>query len=344
MTFSVKTLLFASGISMLSAASSIAAEYNFKLHHFLGPKTPSQTETIEPWAKAVEAASNGRVSIEIFPSMSLGGRPPELVGQARDGIVDIVWTVNGYTPGVFPRTEVFELPFVHTNNPGATNLAMAELFETDLAAEYKGLEVMFLHVHGGNGLHTVETPVTTPADVKGLKIRTPSRTGAWTIEALGASAAAMPVPALPQALATKAVDAAFVPWEIIPALKLEQQTQFQIEGADKVRFGTLVFQMSMNKSRWDELPEDIKLAFRDASGDAWLKELGEVWAATDDKGIAQAVAAGNTHIMLTPEQTAEFEQALKPVIQRWVDEASGAGIDAAGLLAKAQTAIAKHAE
>ncbi|MFT6657659.1 TRAP transporter substrate-binding protein [Maritalea sp.] len=344
MKFPIKALLVASGISILSAASALAAEFNFKLHHFLGATSPSQTETIEPWVKAVEAASNGRVKIEIFPSMSLGGRPPELVGQARDGVVDIVWTVNGYTPGVFPRTEVFELPFVHTNNPGATNLAMAELFDAELREEYKGLEVMFLHVHGGNGLHTVDTPVYEPADVAGLKIRTPSRTGAWTIEALGASAAAMPVPALPQALATKAVDAAFVPWEIIPALKLQQQTQYQIEGANKTRFGTLVFQMSMNGERWNGLPDDIKQAFLDASGTEWLTKLGQVWTETDDKGIAMAVEAGNTHIMLDQAQTDAFETALKPVIDRWVDEANGAGIDGADLLEKAQAAIAKYAQ
>ena len=344
MQSSFKSLIVGSAISLLSAASAVAAEYNFKLHHFLGATSPSHTETIEPWARAVEEASGGKVSIEIFPSMSLGGRPPELVGQARDGVVDIIWTVNGYTPGVFPRTEVFELPFVHTNNPGATNLAMAELFDAELRDEYKGLEVMFLHVHGGNGLHTVDTPVYQPADVKGLKIRTPSRTGAWTIEALGASAAAMPVPALPQALATKAVDAAFVPWEIIPALKLQQQTKYQIEGADGVRFGTLVFQMSMNQSRWSDLPDDVKQAFRAASGDEWLTHLGKVWAETDTKGIAMAVEAGNTHIVLDQPQTDAFQEALKPVIERWVDEANGAGIAGEDLLAKAKAAIAKDAQ
>lgn len=343
MSFSFKSLIAGSALALLAGSAAISAEFTFKLHHFLGATSPSQTETIEPWVKAVEDASGGRVKIEIFPSMSLGGTPPELVGQARDGVVDLVWTVNGYTPGVFPRTEVFELPFVHRNNPAATNLAMAELFEAELRQEYQGLEVMFLHVHGGNGLHTVDRAVHTPDDAKGLKIRTPSRTGAWTIEALGASPVAMPVPSLPQALQTKAVDAAFVPWEIIPALKLQDQTQYQIEGADRTRFGTLVFQLSMNQARWNALPEDIQAAFRAASTPEWLAQLGTVWANTDDMGIAMAVDAGNEHIVLTAEQTALFEQALKPVIDRWVDEANNNGINAADLLAKAQTAIAKHA-
>ena len=44
--------------------------------------------------------------------MQLGGTPPQLYDQARDGVADIVWTLPGYTPGRFPRIEVFELPFV----------------------------------------------------------------------------------------------------------------------------------------------------------------------------------------------------------------------------------------
>ncbi|MCF4097976.1 TRAP transporter substrate-binding protein [Maritalea mediterranea] len=330
--------------SLFVTAGAGAAEYNFKLHHFLGPQTPSHLETVAPWAEAIEKASDGRVEIEIFPSMSLGGTPPELVGQARDGVVDIVWTVNGYTAGLFPRTEVFELPFVHRNDPKATNLAMHDLFEDELRQEYKGLEVMFLHVHQGNGLHTVDKEVRSPEDVAGLKIRTPSRTGAWTIEALDAAPAAMPVPSLPQALSKKTVDAAFVPFEIIPSLKLEQQTNYQIEGADQTRFGTLVFQMSMNKGRWDALPEDIQQIFKDHSGPEWLAHLGQVWAENDDEGIAQAIAAGNTHIVLDQAQTDAFEKALEPVIARWVDEATKSGIDGEGLLQKARAAIEKHVE
>src|SRR3546814_20641231 len=87
---------------------------------------------LEPWARQVEENAAGRVKIEIYPAMTLGGRPQELVQQVRDGVVDIIWTVNGYTPGIFPRTEVFELPFVFVNDPKATNLAMPDMFESRL--------------------------------------------------------------------------------------------------------------------------------------------------------------------------------------------------------------------
>ena len=104
-----------------------AQEFTFKLHHFLSAQAPAHSRMLVPWAEQVEENSGGRVKIEIFPAMTLGGRPPELINQVRDGVVDLVWTVNGYTPGLFPRTEVFELPNVFTNDPRAADLAMNEM-------------------------------------------------------------------------------------------------------------------------------------------------------------------------------------------------------------------------
>lgn len=339
----LRPLLVAAASLAFSATAALAQDYTFKLHHFLSANSPTHTDTVAPWARAVEEASGGRVKIELFPSMTLGGRPPELVQQARDGVVDIIWTVNGYTPGQFPRTEVIELPGVFVNDVTAANLALADMFESDLAEEYKGLEVMFLHVHAGQAIQMRDTEVRRPEDLAGKKLRIPTRTGAWVIEALGASPVAMPVPELPPALQKGVVDGALIPWEIIAPLRLEQQTDYDIEGADKERLGTTVFQMSMNAARWAELPDDIKQAFRDASGPEWLTELGRVWRANDDKGIEMAVAAGNTHITLTEEETQAFRDAVAPVVDRWVEEVSGTGIDGAALVEKARALVQEHA-
>ena len=77
------------------AASATAADYTLKLHHLLSAGSYAQTTMLKPWADDIEAATNGRVKIDIYPSMSLGGKPPQLVRQVRDGVVGIVWTVNG---------------------------------------------------------------------------------------------------------------------------------------------------------------------------------------------------------------------------------------------------------
>ncbi len=325
----------------LGAGAAAAQEHVFKLHQPLSAQSPSQTQMLEPWARQVEENSGGRVKIEIYPAMTLGGRPPELINQVRDGVVDLIWTVNGYTPGLFPRSEVFELPNVFEGDLAAANLAMRDMLD-ELREDYRGTEVMFLHVHAGNGIQIAGREIRSPSDMAGLSLRTPSRTGAWVIEALGATPVAMPVPELPQALQRGTVAGALIPWEIIPALQIQEQTDYQIEGANNYRFGTTVFQVTMNQARWDSLPEDIQQAFRDASGPEWWAQVGEIWRGTDDFGIKVATDAGNEHIVLSPEETDAFREALEPVVDRWVTEVSAQGIDAAGLVERAREHIAAH--
>jgi len=326
-------------------AGPASAQITLKLHHFLPPKAPAHTKMLVPWAQDVEKASGGKVKIEIFPSMSLGGKPPELINQIRDGVVDIGWTVNGYTPNLFPRSEVFELPFIHTNNATATNLAMREMFLNGaIAEEFKDVKVMFLHVHAGQAIHMAEKEVRKPDDLKGLKMRIPSRTGAWIIEALGAAPAQMPVPALAQALSKKVVDGAFIPWEIIPPFKLQDVTKFQIEGPNRMRFGTTTFQVSMNKSTWAKLPPDVQKAFDANNGEARVRAVGKVWTDSEDFGIAVATKAGNKHIQLSEAEMALFKEKLEPVVQRWVDEVKSKGIDGKALVDQARTLVAKHSK
>jgi TRAP-type C4-dicarboxylate transport system substrate-binding protein len=322
-----------------------AAQTTLKLHHLLPPKAPAHTKMLAPWAADVEKASGGKVKIELYPAMSLGGRPPELINQVRDGVVDIVWTVNGYTPSLFPRSEVFELPFVHTNSATATNLAMRDMFLNGAIAEdFKDVKVMFLHVHAGQGINMAEKEVRKPDDLKGLKIRIPTRTGAWIIEALGAAAVSMPIGDAPQALSKKVVDGALFPWEIIPPFKFQDVTKFQIEGVNRVRFGTTSFQVSMNKNTWAKLPPDVQKAFDANNGEARWRAVGKVWTDSEDGGIALAKKAGNKHIQLTEAELALFKEKLEPVVQRWIDEVKTKGIDGKALVDQARALIAKHSK
>ena len=334
----------ASALVIALPGPALAQEHTFTLHHFLGEGAPAHTEMLVPWVERVEELSDGQVSIEIYPSMTLGGGPAELISQARDGVVDLIWTVNGYTPGLFPRTEVMELPTVFENDAVAANLALYDMFDAHLAEEYDGVEVMFLHTHGGQALHMRDTAVRHPDDLDGMDLRIPTRTGAWAIEAFGANPVSMPVPELPQALARGTVDGALIPYEIIPPLQLQEQTQYQIEGHDGFRIGTTTFQVSMNQDRWDSLPEDVRAAFRAASDRDWWREVGEIWMGSEAGGLSVATDAGNEHIVLSEEETDAFRAVLDAVPERWIRDRSEEGIDADQLVETARELVQHYTE
>jgi len=325
------------------STTAYAQEFTFSIHHFLSPKAPAQTMLLEPWVKAVEEASDGRIAFEIFPAMSLGGVPPELFSQVRDGVADLVWTLPGYTPGTFPRTEVFELPSVHVGDARATNLAIQDMMD-DLAADFEDVHPILVHVHAGNALHLASGNVESAADFQGLKVRSPSRTGAWVLEALGAEPVGMPVPALPQALSKNTVDAGLVPFEVAIPLGLAELTSASVELDKGARFGTSTFLFAMNKDAYESMPEDLRKVIDDHSGMALAAEIGTAWNNIEPVGRKMALDAGNSVVALSAEASAEFQQPFETVAQRWVEEASATGIDGAALLEKARAAVAAHSE
>jgi len=338
-----RTMLLAgvAATALTVSGTARAQDVTLTLHHFLSPKSNAHTNMLVPWTERIEEASDGRIAIEIYPAMSLGGAPPQLVRQAADGVVDIVWTVNGYTPGLFPRSEAFELPTVFTNDAAAANVAMNEMFDAYLSEDYDGLKVLFLHTHAGQALHTVDTVARSVEDTAGMKLRVPGPTGNAVVEAMGATPVTMPVPDLPQSLATGVVDGALIPFEIIPPLQLQEVTNHQIEGPDSERFGSTVFQVSMNEDRWNELPDDLKQVFEEHSGPRWQREVGEIWTRADEEAIKMAVEAGNEHIVLTREEMDAFNEALRPVVDQWIAAHEG-DFDAGAIVDEARELIETH--
>ena len=338
-----KHFFLAAVTACLMIGQAQAQELVLTIHHFLGPKAPPSAQFIEPWARAVEQASNGRIKIEIFPAMSMGGKPPELYGQVRDGLADIVWTLGGYTPGVFPRTEVFELPSVHQGSALATTKAIQDNFAL-IAEDFKDVHPLLVHVHAGNLMHMRDKRVAVPADVQGLKLRTPSRTGAWMIESWGAEPVGMPVPDVPQALSKNVIDGVLVPFEIVPALKLQELTKYSILGEDGSRFGTSVFLFLMNKDRYNELPDDLKAIIDAHSGVAIAEKAGALWDEIEEPGKQLVLDAGGEIVGIDAASKAQFDEVSQSIEQRWVEEAEGRGIEAKALVEAAKAAVAKHSQ
>jgi TRAP-type C4-dicarboxylate transport system substrate-binding protein len=334
-----RALALAAGL--LFGQPAAAAEETLTVHHFLSPKSNVHAKVIEPWARRIEEQSDGRIKVEIFPSMSLGGKPPELYRQVRDGAADLIFTLIGYTPGVFPRSEVFELPTVHRGSARATNLAIQDAFDL-IADDFADLKPILVHVHAGNVIHMRKTPVRAVEDLRGLKLRTPSRTGAWMIEAWGAEPVGMPIPALPQALSKGAVDGALVSFEIVPALKLQDLTDYSVVGPDGARFGTVVFLFAMNKDRYEALPDELKAVIDANAGPALAEDMGVLWDQVESPGKAAQEASGGEIIVLDAAAKARFDALGEKAVARWIKEADGNSIDGQALVDAARAAIARH--
>ena len=323
-----------------AAATAEAAEVTLRLHQFLPRQANVPRLILDEWAARVERGSEGRIEVAHFPSMQLGGKPPELIDQALDGVADIVWTVVGYTPGRFPRTEVFELPFMVTDAEAASR-AYWQMFEEHMKeTEFRDLHVLATWVHGPGILHT-NRPVRAPADLRGMKIRGGSRQVNALLDAVGATPVGMPVPAVPEALSKGVIDGATIPWEVAPALKVPELVENHTEFTGPALY-TLTFVLAMNKDAYARLPDDLKAVIDANSGEALSAFAGATQAGADAPARAAALERGNTVITLDAAQSAEWQALAEPLYEAWVADMAERGIDGQALIDQARALIAGH--
>jgi len=343
---SIKSLTLSAIIgaaSLLSFANtSIAQEVTLKLHQFLPAQAHVPKNVLAVWAKKVEKDSAGRIKIAMYPSMQLGGKPPELMDQVQDGVVDIIWTVIGYTPGRFPRTEVFELPFMLTNAE-AVSRAFWELFEKDMKDnEFKELHVLGAWVHGPGVIHSA-TPVNSVADMKGLKVRGASRAVNMLLKELGATPVGMPVPAVAESLSKGVINATTIPWEVVKSLKVPELVHNHTEFTGKALY-TATFALIMNKDKYDSLPDDLKKVIDDNSGAEFSAFAGKTQAAFGPPSREAARKMGNNIITLSAEESAEWHIIAQPVYDKWASDMDSKGYDGKALIAEAQALIKKYTD
>ena len=334
--------VLAAAAMALGAGQSLAQEITLKVHHFLGPPSTAHKLLLGPWCEKIAKESNNRLKYQIYPAMQLGGTPPQLFDQAKDGVADIVWTVPTYQAGRFAKSEVFELPFM-TKTAAGSSRAYWEFMQKNSLDEFKGTRILIAHVHDGAVLHFANKQVNTLEDLKGLKVRAPTRIGARMLTALGATPVQMPVPQVPEAIAKGVVDGASLPWEVVPGLKVQEVTKFSTEtGPGQRKMSNTIFVVAMNEAKYNSLPADLKKVIDANSGAEASVWAGQVWDGTIAPGRKSATDRGNVVTVLPPAEYVRWEKATDVVAQEWVKDLSAKGVDARRLLDDAKALLNQY--
>jgi len=314
-----------------------------KFHTFMAPLSNVWLLMHKPWMDKVEKESGGRIKFEAYPAMQLGGTPVQLYDQARDGVVDVVWTLPGNNAGRFPRIEVFELPFM-MNNAEATSKAYWEYFQTQCPDEFKETHVLALQVHGPGVIHTVSKQIKSPADLRGQKMRGPTRQVTKMLASIGAIPVGMPLPMISDALSKGTIDGCVIPWEVVPSVKVHELTKFHSEfPATSPALYTTTFVMAMNKAKYEGLAPDLKKVIDANSGMATSAWLGKTQQGNDPNGRKSAMDRNNTIYTLNNDETQEFIKRSSAIDEEWVADMDKRGFKGRELFSAAKTLIAKHA-
>ena len=327
----------------LASVVQAEPEYTLKFHHMLPPMSAAHRDFIVPWAEKVEKDSGGRLKIEIYPAMQLGGTPPQLFDQARTGVVDLAWTVGGYTPGRFPSAGVFELPFMPVSAE-VTSKALQEYAEQEMKDELKEVHLLAMHTHAPGSLHTRDRAINSADDLKGVKMRAPNKLMADAMQGLGASPMFMPVTQMTSSLSKGVVDSTMLPFEVVAPMKIHELVKYhtKIEG-DRGLY-TQFFLFVMNNDSYNRLPADLQKVIDQNSGVETAGFIGRAYDHNEVLGLEAAEKRGNTFNVLSKEETQHWREAMQPVVNGWIEEMDKSGRDGKALYQKANDLIQKYSQ
>ncbi|CUH78434.1 TRAP transporter substrate-binding protein [Tropicibacter naphthalenivorans] len=323
----------------LMASTAMAQEVTLRFQHFVSPQSANPKYFIEPWAEKIEAESGGRIKVEIYPFMQLGGTAPEQFDLIQDGVIDGGWVIPGYQAGRFPETEALELPFMVTKSAEEASRVAWEFTQKYLTDDFENVHLIAAHMHGRGLVHKKGPAVDDLTDFEGLKLRGPSRPATLLLEKLGAMPIGMPVPQFTESLSKGVVDGGVITWEMSPSLKLDELTDSHTDVAGDYSLYNLFFIWAMNKDVYESLPDDLRAVIDANSGLETSAWAGRAHDLGDADGKAVMIAAGNEVAEMSPEMTEVIKAKGDEVIADWIADMDAKGLPGAQMVKDARALV-----
>lgn len=322
---------------LLSAGPLKAQDAVIKLRYSnFFPPTHANSMLSEEWCREIEKRTNGRVKITYFAGSTLTP-PTQTYDSVVKGIADIGQSVLAYSTGRFPLSEIFDYPLGYTSGLQATRL-INEYYRKFKPAEFNDTHILYMHGHGP-GFFNIKKETSNFDDVKGLRIKS-TGTSAEIVKSVGATPVAMPLPETYDSLSKGILDGVLLPIEAMKGWKFGEllKTTFKNYGA-AYTMGQFV---TMNKQKWDSLPDDIKKVFEEVSAE-WVDKQGKQWDALDREAEEYlAKMEGYKIVTVPPEVEAATREKVKPMLDDYVQKMKAKGLPGDEVLKFCLDYIASH--
>ncbi|MDW5377625.1 TRAP transporter substrate-binding protein [Halomonas sp. HP20-15] len=326
--------------STLGLCASAGAETTLRLAHFWPAGSAVNQDIYQAWARQVERQSSGQLNVEIYPSQTLA-KADQAYDAAVNGIADIAVTLQGYTAGRFPLTEIVQLPGVVNSASQGACILQTLYDQGDIAGEYEDSHVLFLFTTGPAYLHTRDTEIKTPADLQGLRIRRPSEVAGEMLASMGAQPLGMPAPDIYTSLQRGVMDGLSFPWEAMKVFRINELTHYHLQ----VPYYAGAIMATMSQDAYDRLSPEMQAVIDDNSGMPWSLKAGQVFDKLDKAGREEAVAQGDTiHVVEDPLNDPAWAAPLKQGTENYLQSLEGRGLDNAEAVYEKALALRERCE
>jgi len=289
------------------------------------PPTHSRwLKVTEPLIKKIEEETGGRVDIVPYHAGALSTLP-ENYDSIVNGLADMGETFIGAKVGRFPLIENLLSTSPVSLNLENTSTLMWELYESspELQDEFKETKVLCLHAVLPQGICSVEKPITSLEDIKGLKYNvTGAPIGVQKATALGASVVSIPMADVYMGAEKGVIEAAIGSWSLF--LSRNWGDVFKYYTPLSINQSTFYF--VMNKDKWNSLPEDIQQIFEKYTGAYAADMYGQVWLQEEleSKEVWEKEMGGTT-VYFSEEELVKADALVAPAIENYIAEMESKG-------------------
>ncbi len=296
------------------------APVEMKLAHFFPATHPAETQLIQPWKKAVEEATKGRVKITSYPGQTLL-QADAIYDGVVNGIADLGLSCFSYTRGRFPVLEAFELPGITYNSSKAASQVAWEGIRQLNPKEVQDTKLMMVFSTGPGDLFT-KVPVRNLNDLKGLEIRA-TGLSAKTLKALGANPVAMPQSDAYEALSKGVVKGNLSPVEVLKGWKHAEVTSYLTR--TPFLYNTLFF-ITMNLNKWNSLPPDVQRAVEEVNEKFFKEVASGLWDKQNEDALKWAVETKGMKVITLPREEADrWINLVKPIQDEFISSVNAKG-------------------
>ncbi|MCJ7873275.1 TRAP transporter substrate-binding protein DctP [Marinovum sp. 2_MG-2023] len=319
--------------SLPGAAKSQDTELLFNV--FIPQAAPLFTKGLEPWARAVEAASNGTLTLTI-PTSSLAP-PPRLFDIVQDGVADIAVAPISFRENQFALDLIGSVPLIAPTARGAS-VALWDTHKTYFAEadKWDDFVLLTLFTLGAPAIISNAHPIRSKADLDGFKVLAVGDVNVTVWDALGASPVSGSGQKPFETLSSGVADGATNPLgtAAVQGLLDASKSVTLVPGGFG---GRAVFALFISRDRFEDLPEQAQTALISASGADAAAKFGQIMDDIDASGLKKFQDKGIEIIQASDSFVAEIETAGAFAVEDWLNEAKSAGIDGTAALAHFKT-------
>jgi tripartite ATP-independent transporter DctP family solute receptor len=327
-TFLKSVGLLVAAPAVIASPREARAAVTLTLGHGTAPGNP-RTIAAEAFGKMVSERTGGNVAIKIAGSEQLGN-DVSMLTSLRTGVLDLTANSQGPASGLVPELSALGLPYLFPDAEAAHKVLSGPIGE-ELAKKFTAVGMLPLDWWDNGIRHTTNSkrPINTPADLRGLKIRTPADPATVDIfQALGAATQQIAFSELYIALQQGVVDGQENPLANIHSAKLYEVNKYiSLTGHKWEATPFLMSQISTRKVKPNEL-EIIKAAAKEAG--ALQRRL---MAETDAKLLVDYKA--NPNVVVNEPDRAAFQAATASVVEKWKAKPFGEFVGKVAAAAKA---------